>query len=268
VDWHPTQPWVAITIDVDAPRDGDGGVSESSALFLIEPVPNAIQQGKVRRLSFPRGFRQVGFLEITEGIETDYAPAFSPDGSRVAYLRASNVYDSNQGVILHRPVVVTLRMVNLDGTQDHAILQLASGRFSNQLSWSPDGTQLVFDIGTQPTPEPLKLALLQARPETLELHIVNADGSNPHQLRGPAGGLATWMPASVTPSLNIQFVRGAEPSLVITWPAPAQPVVLETTDNPGNATSWKPVSAPVISGNGQSSVTLKPDGNAGFFRLR
>lgn len=268
VDWHPTQSWIATCIDVDAPRDGDGGVSESSAIFLVEPVPNAIPQGRVRRLSFPRGFRQVGLLDISEGVETDYAPAFSPDGSRVAYLRASNNYDSRQGVILHRPVVVTLRMVNLDGTGDRAILQLLPGLFSNQLSWSPDGRQLVFDIGTQPTPEPLKLALLQAKSETLELHVVNADGSNPHQLRGPAGGLAAWMPTSGTPVMGIRFVGGAQPELVITWPEPGRGVALETADNPGSAGAWKPVNAPVANAGGQSSVTLKPEARAGFYRLR
>lgn len=271
VDWHPTQALIALPIDADAPRDGDGGISESSALFLIEAVPNAVSQGRFRRLTFPRGFRQVGPLDISEGVETDYAPAFSPDGSRVAYLRALNAYDSTQGVIRHRPVVVTLRVVNLDGTDDHDILPLAAGRFSNQVSWSPDGRQLVFDLGTQPTPEPLKLAQLQARPETLELHIANADGSNPHLLRGPAGGTAAWMPTPppIGPmTLSIRYVREEDPFLVLSWPTPAQTAVLETTERLGTAVNWQSVNAPVTTGGGQSSVTLPLDAAPRFFRLR
>ncbi|MCW5559293.1 MAG: PD40 domain-containing protein [Verrucomicrobiae bacterium] len=271
VDWHPTQALIAVPIDADAPRDGDGGISESSALFLIEAVPNAVSQGRFRQLTFPRGFRQIGFFEISEGVETDYAPAFSPDGSRVAYLRALNAYDSTQGVILHRPIVVTLRLVNLDGTGDHALLHLADGRFSNQVSWSPDGRQLVFDLGTQPTPEPLKLAQLQARPETLELHLVNADGSNPHLLRGPAGGTAAWMPtpSSVGPTpLSIRYVRDEVPFLLLSWPTPTQPAVLETTEHLGTAANWQSVNAPVTTGGGQSSVTLPLDATPRFFRLR
>ena len=48
VDWHPTQDVLVAPIDVDAPTDGSFLPSESSALFLLELVPNALITGHAR----------------------------------------------------------------------------------------------------------------------------------------------------------------------------------------------------------------------------
>jgi Tol biopolymer transport system component len=67
----------------------------------------------------------------------DLFPAFSPNGTQVAFVRTA--LDSNAGVISS-----TVMAVNLDGSNQRTILYLPGERVTS-LSWSPDGTSLIFD---------------------------------------------------------------------------------------------------------------------------
>ena len=187
IDWHPSLDLLVFPVDVDAPTDGSFLPSESSALFLTEVVPNALTSGRSRQLTHPRGTVRSDLFTAPSTIETDYAPVFSPDGQRVAYLRAANTVEFFQGVAQYRPISVVIRVVNLDGTADHVVLQLAAGVFSSQLSWSPNGQQLAFETGSQPPPKPLESGRLESQPGTLQLSLVNSDGTNPRPLRGASG---------------------------------------------------------------------------------
>jgi hypothetical protein len=270
VDWHPTQNMLVAPIDVDSPTVGSLQPSESSTLFLIEVVPNAIELGRGRQLTHPQGSLQSSAFGTTFSTESDYAPAFSPDGQTVAYLRAENTVDTPNGISQHRPISVSIRAVNFDGTNDRLVLALSPGIFSIQVSWSPDGKQLVFDTGQQPAPQPLQLARLEAIPSTLSLSVVNADGSNPHLLRGTPAGMPAWQPALVAvqgPPLSLRLIPGKPPRLVVNWPALPQSVTLETAPRLGSGVQWTPVQAPVTSANGVSSVTVPIGESAGFLRL-
>ena len=153
--------------------------------------------------------------------------------------------------------------MSFDGLNDHTVLQLNAGLFSTQLSWSPDGRQIAFDLGRQSTNN-----TLEAMPNTIEISVVNMDGSDPHPVRGPPAAMPAWQPTSLAPSLSIRLNPGNPPTLLLTWPTPAQSMVLEAADLTVTAANWRPVNAPIISAGGQNSVTLKPDAKAAFFRLR
>jgi dipeptidyl aminopeptidase/acylaminoacyl peptidase len=201
-------------------------------------------------------------------IETDYAPAFSPDGQQVAYLRAINTVEFLQGVAQYRPISVMIRAVNFDGSNDRLVLLLSPGIFSSQLSWSPDGRQIVFETGQQPVPKPLEGAQFESLPNTLQLSLVNADGSNPHLLRGVSGGLPAWRPAVPEDfRVSIELVRGGQPSLVLTWPTQTDGVGVESSPKVGPDGVWTREAYPIFVDGSHTRMTLPiPAGNR-YYRL-
>jgi hypothetical protein len=90
----------------------------------------------------------------------DMSPAWSPDGSRIAFssTRASGW---------------NLWLVNADGTGLHSLGAPSAG----DPAWSPDGTQLAYSGQSG-------------------IGVVNADGSNPHFISGPGGSPSSpsWSP--------------------------------------------------------------------------
>jgi eukaryotic-like serine/threonine-protein kinase len=65
--------------------------------------------------------------------DVDYGPALSPDGKRMAYVRANDP----------EPGKYRLLSANLDGS-DEKILQIAPLPTPDNLSWSPDGKRIAF----------------------------------------------------------------------------------------------------------------------------
>lgn len=92
-----------------------------------------------------------------------YGPAWSPDGSKIAFVRID--YSSSTGGIF---------VTNPDGTNTH---QLMSGSTNiGNPAWSPDGTRIVFSLDGM-------------------LEVMNADGSNMHQLgNAVSGDQPAWSP--------------------------------------------------------------------------
>ena len=85
-----------------------------------------------------------GTQRLTNNSVTDFSPKFSPDGKRIAFQRED----------LH------LWTMNVDGTNQ---TQLTSLGTSTPGSWSPDGSQIVFQTN---------------RDGNFEVYKMNADGSN------------------------------------------------------------------------------------------
>jgi Tol biopolymer transport system component len=150
-----------------------------------------------RRLTFPVAYYYYlnnGSQIITTG-QADYVPAFSPNGQQVAYVRATWIQDTSAPG-LRQPSILALRVVNVDGSNDHQVIQLNQGVYVTHLSWSRDGTQLVYDAGAQlivsGTPANL------ADQATDALWIINTNGTGMHNVRGPFSGLPVWSPAGST----------------------------------------------------------------------
>jgi TolB protein len=85
--------------------------------------------------------------QLTSGPEDDAVPNWSPDGTKIAFVRGQG--DS-----------VNIWVMNADGTDVHRLT--ASGKDYDP-SWSPDGRQIVFS------------SYRQGR--TGEIYVINADGS-------------------------------------------------------------------------------------------
>jgi Tol biopolymer transport system component len=129
-------------------RDLDG-----AAIYVI----NADGTGQ-RRLSPTPGF--------------DVNPTWSPDGAKILYVRVLGVPQPNV------PPMTDIRVMNVDGTGDHAIL--ANTVFSVEPRWSVNG-QVAF------------MSLMNG--SGLDIYVMNADGTNLRRLTsGANNGDPAWSP--------------------------------------------------------------------------
>ncbi len=197
VDWSPVNADLLVApIKWDAPLISGGGVGEATAIFTAEPVTGA---GAAQQLTFPRAdsTSNIGTGEVLLWGEHDYQPKFSPDGTRVAYVRSFQSVSNLR--IIPDPYVESLRIVRLDGTSDVPILNFQPGFYVTSVAWSPDGTQLIFDIGPQAFSSGYPVAY--AVPDTNSVYVVNSDGSGLRQFLPAPAGQVSWEIAPPAPNL-------------------------------------------------------------------
>jgi len=117
----------------------------------------------------------------------DVWPAFSPDGTQVAYVRL---------FISGAAGASEVRIVNLDGNNDHLVASF-SGEVAQGVSWSPTGTQLLFDRS--------QIAGGTFQPGSLGLWKINTNGTGLTQFVGPVAAVPNWAFANPVPGqlLNI-----------------------------------------------------------------
>ena len=112
----------------------------------------------------------------------DYAFSFSPDGTRLAFVRWVQADNDDEETVIAIQDLATGSVLELESTRVlNPFLEGPCGYFcgpgaNGGPSWSPDGSQLVFSrtgVGTPDEPPPFG---------GKDLFIVDADGSNFHQL--------------------------------------------------------------------------------------
>lgn len=272
VDWSPTQDLIAYPYNAITSFGGAGGQFPITSIQLIEPTPNAADQGRRRRLTFPSGSTGFAFEPYALVWADDFAPAFSPDGQQVAYVRTQTAVTS-AGVKL--PSQPSLRIVGTDGSNDRTVATFNVGDYITRVSWAPDGKTLVFDLGRQALRDGFPLRTFDVG--SVRLATIQADGAGFQNLRGAPATWPTWRPGSggVTPpvtgqapSLTAQIVPGLPPRLVLAWPDSGQPQTVESTPVLGTGLNWQPINEPVVNAGGQHRLNLTLDGPARFFRLR
>jgi Tol biopolymer transport system component len=137
-----------------------------------------------KRLVYQRAFNGTGIYVInadgtgqrrlspTPGF--DVSPFWSPDGAKIVYARLLAAPQPNQP-----PPMTDIRVMNADGTGDHAIL--ANTVFSVEPQWSVNG-QVVF--------------MSYMSGGKLDIYVINVDGTGLRQLTSAAGnnGDPVWSP--------------------------------------------------------------------------
>lgn len=119
-----------------------------------------------------------GVTQLTNNSATDFDPAWSPDGTKIAF---SSSRDGNSG----RQIYV----MNADGTGQTRL----TNTFDTNPAWSPDGTKIVFTSYRDGQPN-------------AEIYAMNADGSG--QTRLTNNGLLDFDPAWSPDGAKIAFGRG------------------------------------------------------------
>jgi Tol biopolymer transport system component len=144
--WSPDGKQIAFVSD----RDQMAGIYD---LYIM-----AADGSQVRRLTRP----EPGGL--TNDTAIDYSPAWSPDGTRIAFRS-------------HHNGPADIYVINVDGS---GLLNLTGGKGDNwSPNWSPDGTQIIFQTN---------------RDGNWEIYLMNADGSQPRNLtNNPANDQMPFM---------------------------------------------------------------------------
>lgn len=188
VDWSPAQNVLAAPLESSASFLSGGGPGETTAIFLIDPVNAAVLQGRARQVTFPRAD-----ADITTGLfwtEHDYQPKFSPNGAGLAFVRSFQAHALLTSLVPN-PDIQSLHILNVNTGADTQVITFAAGRYVSSLDWSPDGTQLVFDLGVQVDSGVVGL-LQRAQPGTNQIYVVNVNGTGMTQLRGNGNGTPSW----------------------------------------------------------------------------
>ena len=204
VDWHPARNEIVATLSSDIPATGNGGrTSVQGTVLALFTAPGPSQF--LRQLTAPTGrtdFFQddVGTLIGTASAQHDYAPAISSDGQRAAYvrhtLREDTRYDG--AGIAALPAQCTIHVINYDGTDDREVLpnglHLADGLWVTKVAWSPDGSQIAFDLAPQVVLNGVNSLLGDVTRS--EVYIMNVDGANPRRLAQTPASFPTWAPGA------------------------------------------------------------------------
>lgn len=268
VDWSPTQDVIAYPYNTPTAFSGPGGaVFPLTAIHLIEPTAGAADQGRRRQLTFPGGNVGQAFDPVTLTYTSDYGPAFSPNGQQVAYIRGLTQI-LNGGA--KQALIPSIRMVNVDGSNDHEVVPFQKGSYLTRITWSPDGQKLVFDLANQATRDGFPLGLFDVN--TVGLASIGANGQGFAYLRGARATWPTWRPNVVivdpgVPALSAKASAGGG-SIVFTWPAPGNDLVLERSAQIGTQAQWSTVAEAVTTAGNQRTATVSTTGGQSWFRLR
>jgi CubicO group peptidase (beta-lactamase class C family) len=121
-----------------------------------------------------------GLVRLTRDLAFDNLPAWSPDGTRIAFVRGG-------------PAMSDLYLVRPDGS---ALTQLTDfDGFESAPTWSPDGRRIAFVWGHT-----------EARGfgESAPLWVIAADGSDPTELLDRDVGYPSWAPDGRSIALEIR----------------------------------------------------------------
>ncbi|MEP7071150.1 MAG: hypothetical protein ABI839_02060 [Verrucomicrobiota bacterium] len=187
IDWSPTSNVLAAPLASSAPFLSGGGPGPTTAIFLIDPVDAAVLHGRARQITFPRAD-----ANISTGLlwtEHDYQPRFSPNGAGLAFVRSFQSHALTSS-LTPDPDVQSLHILNVSTGADTQVITFPRGTYVTTLDWSPNGSQLIFDLSLQ-VPS-INGPLQRGRPETNQVYVVNVNGTGLTQLRGNGNGTPAW----------------------------------------------------------------------------
>ena len=160
----------SLTPPIDGLFDEEPAYSSGGKIAYSQVAPGTAGTGL-----FMINYPGAESLPVTMG-HRDYAPEFSPDGTRLAYIGKDERVAST--VVSGGPVAMLPVPPPTPGTE---------GVYTASPAYSPDGRQLAFTV----------VRIKSAAPNEQALYTAAVDGSSPHKL---AEGLdAAWQPIPIPP---------------------------------------------------------------------
>lgn len=271
LDWHPGLNEIVACVASDIPAESNIGLNSMEGTLLAVFAASGTNTF-IRTLTRPVGKRNLpggigGPVEVV-GMH-DYAPAISPNGQGVAFVRHAMRTDSQTGLI-PQACLCSIQLIRYDGTNERQVLALSEGLWVNRVSWSPDGSRLVFDLAPQ--------LVLNGRfvpsgdVSRSQLFMVNVDGSNPRLFHSGPAAYPSWgpdfstpQPPAAAPVLQISRIANGVRIRVDGVPA-GRALRLEGTTN--FQAEWQSLLATASSGDGHLiDVTTDPGTAAAFYRV-
>ncbi len=268
VDWHPTTNQLLGTFRQDIPTSGNLGAGMTEGTVIMVYRESGLNPF-VRKLTAPTGTSYYDFNNffIVSSTAQDYAPAISRDGSKVAYVRNTLVSDSRTGL----GFVLTncsIRIINYDGSGDRELLSFGPGRWVTQLAWSPDDTEIAFDLAPQLIVNGLKLQLGDIM--NSEIKIVRVSDNSVRLLVPAPAAFPSWSPLNSNPQPPAPAIRltrtGNQFELDLLNLVIGRQIQVESTTNFAQWTTSQSFTATTLTQ--KLPITPSPQSRAMFFRIR
>lgn len=269
LDWHPTQEEVLAVFRSDIPSFGNLGEGKTEGTVVMVFATSGLNPFR-RALTKPTGRSYVdfnSFYSLSEA-EQDYAPAISRDGSKVAYVRNTVASDSRIGLGF-RLAKCAIRIVNYDGSGDRELVSFGNDLWITKVAWSPDGTELAFDIAPRLVVNGLELQLGDLARS--EIHIVRVSDASIRLLAPAPAAYPSWSPLSTAPppvkGPEMRATRaGNQIDLQISNLVIGQQLDIETTTDLVRWTTSQTITASAATRS--ISLPLSGQGGGQFFRVR
>lgn len=265
VDWHPTTNQLLGTFRDNIPTTGNLGTGATEGT-VIKIYRETGLNPYVTNLTSPTGTVNVDFINfiVVSSTAQDYAPAISRDGRKVAYVRNTLVADPRigPGFLLTN---TSIRIINYDRTGDQELLSFGPGKWVTRLSWSPDDTEIAFDLAPQLVVNGLKLQMGDIMGS--EIKVVRVSDKAVRLLVPAPAATPSWSPLNSVPQgPRMRMTRaGNQFDLELTNLVNGQQILVESTTN---FAQWTTSQVFVATGSIQRLTIPPPPSRATFFRTR
>jgi len=140
----------------------------ATATATTAPPSAGASAGRIAFVSYRDGYNNIyvmnpdgsGVTRLTNYEWGDYAPAWSPDGTRIAFVRTGKNYNSSEIYIMNADGSGQVNLTNSPG-------------YDGNPAWSPDGRRIAFIQATQNT----NGDSFVDSGDAADVYVINADGS-------------------------------------------------------------------------------------------